>query len=126
MTEAARSEASDATGAYRGLTTPLDGSIRTISRRVGRGRAKEIERFIKFSFVGALGFVIDVVTVIVLQNTLLPPANDQNVLLANSVGFVLAVCSNFPLEPRLDLPRLADFIPCAGSSRSSPSSASSG
>ena len=32
---------------------------------------------------------------LILQNTLLPPENDQNVLVANSIAFILAVCSNF-------------------------------
>lgn len=95
MSQAVSPEAADAARRNHRLTTPVDGLIVELSQRVGRGKAKEIERFIKFAFVGALGFVIDVGAVIILQNTLLPPENDQNVLLANSIGFVLAVCSNF-------------------------------
>ena len=95
MSQAVRPDATDASRTYRGMTTPVDGLIVHLSQKIGRGKAKEVERFIKFAFVGTLGFVIDVGTVIVLQNTLLPPENDQNVLLANSIAFVLAVCSNF-------------------------------
>lgn len=95
MSQAVRPDAPNATRTYRRVTTPVDGLITSLSRKIGRAKAKEVERFIKFAFVGALGFVIDVGSVIILQNSLLPPENDQNVLLANSIGFVLAVCSNF-------------------------------
>ena len=82
---------------YQRVAVPLDDLIVGLSRKIGRGQAKEVERFIKFAFVGTLGFIIDVGTVVLLQNTLLPPApeNDQNVVLASSIAFVLAVCSNF-------------------------------
>jgi len=95
MSHAVRPDAPDATQSYHRLTTPVDGLITDLSQKIGRGKAKEVERFIKFAFVGTLGFVIDIATVIILQNSLLPPENDQNVLLANSIAFVLAVCSNF-------------------------------
>lgn len=83
------------------VTTPIDGVIIGISQRIGGDKAKEVERFIKFAFVGLLGFVIDFGTVFLLQSTLLPPVNDQgenltiNVAIATTIGFVLAVCSNF-------------------------------
>ncbi|MCY3833170.1 MAG: GtrA family protein [Chloroflexi bacterium] len=77
------------------VSTPADSLIIKLSIRVGRGQAKEVERFIKFAFVGALGFVIDLSTVVILQNTLLPPENAETVTLVNSIAFVLAVCSNF-------------------------------
>lgn len=95
MSQAVTPDAPEATRTYPGLRTPVDGLIVDLSRKIGRAKAKEVERFIKFAFVGALGFIIDVGTVIILQNTLLPPESDQNVLLANSIAFVLAVCSNF-------------------------------
>ena len=95
MSPAVRPDAADATQTYQRLTTPVDGLIIDLSRKIGGSKAKEVERFIKFAFVGTLGFVIDIATLIILQNTLLPPENDQNVLLANSIAFVLAVCSNF-------------------------------
>ncbi len=83
------------------VTTPIDSIILALSLRIGGSRAKEVERFIKFAFVGILGFVIDAGTVLVLQNTVLPPVNElseplaSNVALTQSIAFVLAVCSNF-------------------------------
>lgn len=85
----------------RKLTTPLDGIIAKLAQRLGGSKAKEVERFIKFAFVGILGFVIDFGTVFLLQSTFLPPVNDAgenltiNVAIATSMGFVLAVISNF-------------------------------
>ena len=85
----------------RTLSTPLDGLIAGLARRIGGSRAKEVERFIKFSFIGLLGFVIDFGALFVLQSTILPPVDalDQrlplNVALATSISFVLAVTSNF-------------------------------
>ncbi len=95
MSQVMTSEAQDATRTSYRLSTPVDGLIVSLSQKIGRDKAKEVERFIKFAFVGTLGFFIDVGTVIFLQNTLLPPENDQNVLLANSIAFLLAVGSNF-------------------------------
>ena len=99
MSQAVRPEASDGTQPYQRerVATPIDKLIVGLSRKIGRGQAREVERFIKFAFVGTLGFIIDVGTVILLQNTLLPPApdTDRNVLLASTIAFVLAVGSNF-------------------------------
>lgn len=95
MSQAVTPDAPDSTRTNHRLTTPVDGLIKKLSLKFGRAKAKEVERFIKFAFVGALGFLMDVGSVITLQNTLLPPENDQNVLLTNSIGFILAVCSNF-------------------------------
>ncbi len=95
MTQAVKPKTADPRRRSQRLTTPVDGLIVDLAKRIGRSQAKEVERFIKFAFVGALGFVIDIGTVIILQNTLLPPEDDQSVLLANSIAFVLAVCSNF-------------------------------
>ena len=87
--------------ASHSVRTPVDPLIVLAARRLGGDQAKEYERFIKFAFVGLLGFVIDTGTVLVLQNTVLPPVNaanqplDINVALATTVAFVLAVCSNF-------------------------------
>ena len=94
MSQAVRPEASKAAGRHR-VNTPIDSLITELSIRIGRGQAKEVERFIKFAFVGTLGFVIDLGTVIILQNTVLPPENAETVTLVNSIAFVLAVCSNF-------------------------------
>ena len=86
---------------HHSVSTPVDRFIIVVAQRIGGERAKEYERLIKFAFVGLLGFAIDSGTVLVLQNTLLPPVSaanetlDVNVALATTVAFVLAVCSNF-------------------------------
>jgi putative flippase GtrA len=95
MPQAVSPDAPNAARPYQRVAASLDDLIAGLSRKIGRGQSKEVERFIKFAFVGTLGFLIDVGTVIFLQNTLLPPENDQHVLLANSIAFVLAVSSNF-------------------------------
>lgn len=95
------SEAGRAGRKHHKLRTPMDKLIRRLSLRIGGRRAREVERFIKFGFVGVLGFLIDAGTVLLLQNTVLPPvdaANEAlaiNVAAAQSVAFILAVCSNF-------------------------------
>jgi putative flippase GtrA len=73
---------------------PLDILILAVARRFG-AKSKEVERFIKFAIVGAIGAIIDFGTVFILQATLLPPANDLNVVLAISIGFIAAILSNF-------------------------------
>lgn len=88
-------DAADGTQPYHRVATPIDNLIVALSLKIGRGQAREVERFIKFAFVGILGFIIDIGTLILLQNTVLPPESDPQVLLANSIAFVLAVCSNF-------------------------------
>ena len=86
---------------HHSVSTPVDRFIVVVAQRIGGEQAKEYERLIKFAFVGLLGFAIDTGTVLVLQNTLLPPVSadnetlDVNVALATTVAFVLAVCSNF-------------------------------
>ena len=81
--------------------TPLDGIIVRLAQRIGGAKAKEVERFIKFSFIGLLGFFIDFGALYLLQSTILPPVNAAqeslrgNVALATTIGFVLAVTSNF-------------------------------
>lgn len=101
MSQAVTTDAGKRGRKHHRVNTPIDGIIAAASRRVGGARAKELERFIKFAFVGVLGFLIDAGTVLILQNTILPPVNaaDEalalNVALAQSVAFLLAVCSNF-------------------------------
>ncbi len=86
---------------HHSVSTPIDRLIALVALRFGGDKPKELERFIKFAFVGLLGFIIDTGTVIILQNSLLPPVTstneplDANVALATTVAFVLAVCSNF-------------------------------
>jgi len=76
---------------------PLDRVIVSIASRFG-DKAKEVERFLKFAFVGAIGAIIDFGTLVMLQATLLPPVGpnkDLKVALATSVAFAAAVISNF-------------------------------
>ena len=86
---------------YRKLSTPLDGIIAWVARLIGGSKAKELERFIKFAFVGLLGFFIDFGALFLLQSTLLPPVDALqrqlpiNVALATSISFALAVASNY-------------------------------
>lgn len=82
------------TFAVRTIRNPLDGVVQTIAGRFG-ARASEVERFLKFSVVGAIGFVVDFGTVFVLQATILPPVNDVNVIIATATAFTLAIVSNF-------------------------------
>ncbi len=95
------SEAGRAGRRHHKLRTPMDKVIRRLSLWIGGRRAREVERFIKFGFVGVLGFMIDAGTVLILQNTLLPPVDAVNealpinVAAAQSAAFILAVCSNF-------------------------------
>ncbi len=82
------------TFAVRTIRNPLDGIVQTIASRFGV-RSREVERFLRFSVVGAIGFVVDFGTVFVLQATILSPVNDLNVITATAVAFALAIMSNF-------------------------------
>jgi putative flippase GtrA len=79
---------------------PLDIVILAIASRFG-DKSKEVERFLKFMFVGVIGFIVDFGTVTILQATVLPPTNQSgdrlivNVILATSIAFVAALISNF-------------------------------
>ncbi len=77
--------------------TPATGIIQRISARLGGSKAKELERFLKFVVVGAIGAVIDLTTTNVLLATFLKPTPDNITpsLIAASTGFTLAVISNF-------------------------------
>ena len=84
----------------RALRTPLDRPIRAFARLFGE-RSVEMERFVKFLFVGTIGFLVDFGLIIILQATLLPPVNANgaglraNVALAISISFLAGVLSNF-------------------------------
>ena len=84
-----------------GLNTPIDRFIISVAHRFGGRKAKEVERFIKFAFIGLLGFLIDFGALLSLQSSVLPPVDDLNqrlpvnVAIATSIGFVLAVSSNY-------------------------------
>lgn len=80
------------------VRNPLDGPIAAIARRVGGQRSKEVERFIKFAIVGAIGAVIDSMTLLALQATILTPVEpnkDLKVAVASTIAFLAAVLSNF-------------------------------
>lgn len=80
------------------VRNPLDAPIQSIASRMGGGKAKELERFLKFAIVGALGAVIDAGTLFILQATLLAPLEpdkDLKVAVAQTIAFIAAVTSNF-------------------------------
>jgi putative flippase GtrA len=80
--------------AVRTIRNPLDGIVQTIASRFGK-RSRTVEQFLKFSVVGAIGFVVDFGTVFVLQATILPPVSDLNVIIVTATAFTLAIISNF-------------------------------
>ena len=73
---------------------PLDRAIVTLAGRYG-SRAKEVERFLRFSVVGVFGAVVDLGILTILQATLLPPVTDLHVQLATGTAFLAAVVHNF-------------------------------
>lgn len=79
---------------------PLDIPIAAIAGLFGE-KSKIVERFLKFAVVGVIGAIVDFGTVIVLQATVLPPTNPDgspiliNVVIATTIAFLAAVCSNF-------------------------------
>jgi putative flippase GtrA len=79
------------------ILNPLDNLIWAISCRCG-SKAREVERFLKFAFVGTLGAIIDAGTLFILQATILPPTlqdPDWNVALAQTIAFIAAISSNY-------------------------------
>jgi putative flippase GtrA len=82
-------------GSNTGIRTPLDAPIRYIAHQIGGAKAREMERFLRFAVVGISGAVIDLGLVYVLQATILPPANNINVMIATAIAFCTAVVSNF-------------------------------
>lgn len=89
-------ELSTSNGGFLTRLNDRDGYIRKFSRRYGGAKAAELERFVKFLFVGALGAVID----LGLTNLLMILFHVQDgdvhlVVVAGSIGFICAVCSNF-------------------------------
>ncbi|MBK8025992.1 MAG: GtrA family protein [Chloroflexi bacterium] len=76
----------------------LDAPIAAVSTRLGGSKSKEVERFIKFAIVGAVGAIIDAGTLFFLQATVLHPTlqdPDMNVAIAQTIAFVAAILSNF-------------------------------
>jgi putative flippase GtrA len=82
---------------YRNPFTFLNQSIVRFSQRFGE-KSKEVERFLKFAVVGAIGAVVDFGVLNVLQATILhPEAPDvqMKVAMATGLAFTSAVISNF-------------------------------
>lgn len=83
------------------FTYPFDlwnEAILRIATRIGGKKGKEVERFLKFATVGAIGAVIDFGVLNLLQASLLKPAGDNislKVAVATGTAFTSAVCSNF-------------------------------
>ena len=76
---------------------PVDRVILRIARRFG-DKAIEVERFLKFVTIGALGAVVDLVTLTILQATVLPPLDSLYVIIATTIAFLTAVTHNFILN----------------------------
>jgi putative flippase GtrA len=78
-------------------TETVPGIIQRIAARFGGDKAKELERFLKFAVVGAIGAVIDLtITNILLGSIFQPtPNNTTPAIIAASCGFTVAVVSNF-------------------------------
>lgn len=76
---------------------PLDALIWWIASHFG-GRAREVDRFLKFAIVGTIGAVVDFSVLNVLERTALvptPPDVDVKVALATGIAFCTAVLSNY-------------------------------
>src|SRR5258708_4148907 len=73
---------------------PINGLILAIAARFGT-KSKEVERFLKFAVVGTIGAVLDFGILYILQATILPPHTTLNVVIATTISFLTAVCSNF-------------------------------
>ncbi|MDW8172562.1 MAG: GtrA family protein [Anaerolineae bacterium] len=82
------------------IHTPFDRYYRALSLRLGKdaARSREVERFLKFATVGAIGTVVDLLTLNLLQTTLFPPDNQVNVAVATTLAFFAAVVNNFVLN----------------------------
>lgn len=85
----------------RGFRNPLDPPIQYVARRFGGSKSKEIERFLRFSVVGVTGALVDFGILLLLQASLLPPADalgnplPANAALATAIAFTSAVVNNF-------------------------------
>lgn len=85
---------SDIVPTPRKLRNPLDIVIAKIANLFG-DKSKEVERFLRFAFVGALGAVVDFGTLFILQATILPPVDTTAVTIATTIAFIAAIISNF-------------------------------
>ena len=71
--------------------------ITRISIRYGGHRHKELERFIKFAFVGVIGTMVDLGISTLLMRFVFHVSRESTgpVLIASSIGFTIAVINNF-------------------------------
>ncbi len=78
-------------------STERMGIIRRISIRFGGEKPRELERFLKFLVVGAIGAAIDLGTTNILMRFVFQVQDEQlaPVVLSAMIGFTLAVSSNF-------------------------------
>lgn len=81
---------------------PVDRLILWIAGFFG-GKAKEVERFLKFATVGMLGAMVDFAVLNILQRTLLIPEGaasdvEMRVRLATGIAFTVAVLHNFTIN----------------------------
>ncbi|GAB4530654.1 MAG: GtrA family protein [Anaerolineae bacterium] len=74
---------------------PLDTPILYIANRYGGNKPKELERFLKFAFVGVSGAIVDFGILFLMQETLFKPTSTFNVAAATAIAFTTAVISNF-------------------------------
>lgn len=77
------------------LNLPIDGLILTVAKRVGGSKWKEVERFLKFAFVGTLGAIIDLGISFLLLLLVFDPRDSVQFLAAATISFIAAVISNF-------------------------------
>lgn len=78
----------------RVFRNPLDIVINAVAHRFG-DKSKEVERFLRFAVVGAVGAVVDFGTLFILQATILPPIGPISVAIATTIAFCAAILSNF-------------------------------
>lgn len=75
--------------------------IHRVSVRVGGEKHKEVERFIKFALVGVVGTIVDIgVSAILLRFVFHVSKENAGTagIIATTISFVIAVCSNFILN----------------------------
>jgi putative flippase GtrA len=82
----------------RGVRDTLDIPILAVANRFEGKRAKEVERFMKFAVVGIVGAIVDSLTLIIVQATIVPPRSHLDVAIASSIAFFAAITSNFILN----------------------------
>jgi putative flippase GtrA len=85
---------------HRALNTPFDGLIKFVAGKVGGDKAIEVERFLKFAFVGVIGAMLDLGVYTFLRLTLLSGGEGGDpsrvlVIMAATFSFICAVISNF-------------------------------